>query len=112
MPPKKIDAAAATAEAPAVPTATSLEDLLAEPTLDGLMTIAKRLADLTHDASIALSIFHHVHNRQGSAVNADDLARLHSMAGACRDFSLAIRNARAIGVHDLKVKAEIMAGLA
>jgi hypothetical protein len=82
--------------------------------LFSLMALGGRLADLTEAASIALANFHFTQSRvdHGSMdrgglrnahavapVDATAMARLHTMATACREFANAMRNAAAIGVH-------------
>jgi hypothetical protein len=121
--PKKLEpATVAPKPAPAVqeaaPAPQSLEDMLKEPTLDSLMAIGERLSELTRAASIALSQFNfkqsrvdHGDYKQGpaqgripgflAAAPFDEVARarVHAMASACHEFSLAMRNAANIGVH-------------
>ena len=108
--PKKI----AATEAQPAPVPAMLDELMREPSLDSLMALGGRLADLTETASIALADFNFAKSRvdHGSMdrgglrnahavapVDATAMARSHTMATSCREFANAMRNAAAIGVH-------------
>lgn len=114
--PKKSEPTPATREptSSTAPVPATLDEIMREPTLDSLMALGGRLADLTEAASIALANFHFTQSRvdHGSMdrgglrnahavapVDATAMARLHTMATACREFANAMRNAAAIGVH-------------
>src|ERR1700721_3825741 len=69
--PKKPEPTAVAPEA--MPAPQSLEDMLREPSLDDLMKVGARLAELTRAASIALSQFHFTQSRVD-----------HGATGACK----------------------------
>jgi hypothetical protein len=110
-----------TPELSKINTAPSLEDLMREPSIDGLMSLAQRLSSLTKAASVALANAHFVNGRidhrnylraseyVGPPLDAPTMSRLRAMSVACSEFSLALRNARLLGVHDETERASIIA---
>jgi hypothetical protein len=103
---------ATTAELSKITTQPSLEDLVREPSIDSLMTLARRLSHLTKTASVALANVHASNNRidNGSdpALDAVTMSRLRAMATTLHDFSHAMRNILLIGVHSEDERRKIL----